>query len=176
MGNSISVRLWRRTNLRVGSRRSQVPKVLRPVITAWMRWVFDWGLQHIIQSQGCTLEFDFAFLHQGVKGLGWMAPFCPLKENVNKGDIFVLQIAQLAHEAVAVARILCSNADKRSEKTASYPHNSSTPASHLEPEIEQPRPKSPPKRPKLPPTRPKSTPPETEQQLSRPMSPLLLIW
>ena len=37
MESSISVRLWRRTNQRVGSRRSQVLKALRPVITAWMR-------------------------------------------------------------------------------------------------------------------------------------------
>ena len=117
-------------------------------------------------------------LHQGVKErFGKDGTLLSVNENVWKGHILVLQIAQLAHEAVAVARILCSNSDKRSEQTDSYLRHSSTLVSPNlpEPEYEQPRPKLPPAKPKLPPTRPKSTPPDTNQQLSRPISPLVFF-
>ena len=40
------------------------------------------------------------------------------------GDILVLQIFQMAHEAVTDAGILCSNTDKKSEQSESHFHRS----------------------------------------------------
>ena len=98
-------------------------------------------------------------LHQEVKErFGRDGTILSVNKYVRKGDLLVLQIAQLAHEAVAVARILCSNSDNRSKQMDSCIHNSTSLVSSALPEPEQPG-------PKLPPTRPKSTPPETNLQL-----------